>query len=126
VLLVLDRCEPAGPGVAMARLAPRVGLIATEASPAQLIEGVRRMARGEPVLDIELAVAALTAKGSPLTERERQILRLAADGTPVKEIAAQLFLCDGTVRNYLSRIVTKTGARTRIEAIRIAQEAGWI
>jgi two-component system response regulator DesR len=126
VLLVLDRCEPVGAGVALARLVPRVGLIATEASPAQLIESVRRIARGEPVLDIDLAVAALTAKDSPLTARERQILRLAAGGAPVKEIAAQLFLCTGTVRNYLSRIVTKTGGRTRIEAIRIAQEAGWI
>jgi two-component system, NarL family, response regulator DesR len=103
-----------------------VRLIATETSPAQLIENVRRMVRGETVLDIGLAVAALTSPGNPLTHRECQILKLVAAGTPVKDIAAQIFLTAGTVRNYLSRIVTKTGARTRIEAIRIAQRAGWI
>lgn len=126
VLIILDRQSCAGLSGDLARLAPRVGLIATEASILKLVEGVRRLARGEPVLDPELAVAALTAATNPLTEREREVLRLAVDGAPSKEIAKNLYLSTGTVRNYLSRIVTKTGARTRIEAIRIAQEAGWI
>jgi two-component system response regulator DesR len=78
------------------------------------------------VLDTEVAVAALTAGDNPLTDREREVLRLALDGAPAKEIAKNLYLSTGTVRNYLSRILDKTGARTRIEAIRIAQEAGWI
>ncbi|MEH1129979.1 response regulator transcription factor [Micromonospora sp. CPCC 206061] len=126
VLIVLDRAASAGLGRSLARLAPRVGLIGIETSPGDLVESVRQLARGEPVLDAELAVAALTAGESPLTDREREVLRLAVDGTPPSEIAQALFLSTGTVRNYLSRILSKTGARTRIEAIRIAQDAGWI
>ncbi|HEU4422736.1 MAG TPA: response regulator transcription factor [Pilimelia sp.] len=126
VLVVLDHQSCAGTGAALARLAPRVGLIATDASAAGLVEGVRRLARGQPVLDAEVAVAALTAGANPLTERERDVLRLAVDGAPTKEIARKLFLSAGTVRNYISRAVAKTGGRSRIEAIRLAQEAGWI
>jgi two-component system response regulator DesR len=84
------------------------------------------LARGEPVLDVELAVAALTAKDNPLTDRELDVLRLARNGAPTKEIASNLYLSAGTVRNHLARIVLKTGARTRQDAIRIAQDAGWI
>jgi two-component system, NarL family, response regulator DesR len=73
-----------------------------------------------------VAVAALTAAKNPLTPRERGILAIAAEGVPVKEIANRLHLAVGTVRNNLSRILTKTGARTRIEAVRIAQDAGWL
>lgn len=126
VLILLDRPTSAGLGRSLARLAPRVGFIGLETSTGDLVEGVRQVARGEPVLDAELAVAALTAGESPLTDREREVLRLAVDGTPPHEIAQALFLSTGTVRNYLSRILAKTGARTRIEAIRIAQDAGWI
>jgi len=125
VLILLDTAN-AGLGADLARAAPRVGLIATESTPADLIEGVRQIARGEPVVDVEVAVAAVTAEVNPLTDRERDVLRLAEEGAPAKEIARSLFLSTGTVRNYLSRIVAKTGARTRIEAIRIAQDAGWI
>ncbi|GLI01600.1 response regulator transcription factor [Phytohabitans aurantiacus] len=126
VLILLDRPASAALGRALARLAPRVGFIGIETSTGDLVEGVRQVARGEPVLDAQLAVAALTAGESPLTDREREVLRLAVDGTPPSEIAQALFLSTGTVRNYLSRILAKTGARTRIEAIRIAQDAGWI
>jgi two-component system response regulator DesR len=126
VLVVLDPDTVGSADTSLARQVPRVGLVATETSPAQLIENVRRMMRGETVLDIGIAVAALTSRGNPLTDRECEILYLAAAGAPVKDIAAQVCLSAGTVRNYLSRIVSKTGARTRIEAIRIAQRAGWI
>jgi len=125
VLIVLDRRYGAALEL-VARFVPRVGVIATETSPRHFIEGVRQIARGEPVIDGELAVAALTATDNPLTDREREVLRIAVHGAPVKDIAAELFLSTGTVRNYLSRILAKTGARTRIEAIRIAQDAGWI
>lgn len=125
VLVMLDR-QLTSVGSALARLAPRVGLIATDATTGDLVKGVRQLARGEPVLDIELAVAALTAENNPLTEREGELLRLVGDGASAKEIAKTLFLSPGTVRNYLARIVTKTGARNRIEAVRIAQDAGWI
>ena len=126
VLLLSERPLFPDIGATVARLAPRVGLLATDASPRELVEGVRRLAHGKPVMDIELAVAAMTAGDNPLTRREREVLRRAVYGAPAKEIAAELFLSAGTVRNYLSRVVSKTGARTRIEAIRIAQDAGWI
>jgi len=126
VLVVLDPQLSAGAGRSLAQLAPRVGLIGTEASPAELVDGVRQLARGEPVLDPALAVAALTAGDNPLTERECEVLRRVMDGAPAKEIAKKLELNVGTVRNYLSRILAKTGARTHVDAVRIAQEAGWI
>ncbi len=105
---------------------PQVGFVSKQAPPARLVEAVRKLSRGEPTLDPQLAVAALTGRGNPLTTREREVLVLAAAGAPAKEIAARLFLATGTVRNYLSSSMGKTGARTRIEAIRIAQEAGWL
>jgi len=126
LLVLLDPVSRAGLGRTLVRLAPRVGLVATEATPTEFVTGVRQLARGEAVLDPLLAVAALGAEVSPLTSREAQILRLVVDGAPAKEIAARLALNVGTVRNHLTRIVAKTGARTRIEAVRKAQEAGWI
>lgn len=126
VLTVLDQHTCAAASRSLAQLMPRVGLLATDASPPALVDGVRRLARGEPVLDLKLAVAALTASDSLLTEREREVLSLARHGATTKEIARSLCLSTGTVRNYLSRTLTKTGARSRIDAIRIAQEAGWI
>jgi two-component system response regulator DesR len=126
VLVMLDPISGAGTGADLTRLAPRVGLVAVDSSPAELIDCVHRMVQGEPVLDSEGVLAALTVQENPLTDRERDVLRLAIGGAPAKEIAKKLHLSTGTVRNYLSRIVTKTGARTHIEAIRIAQDAGWI
>jgi len=126
ILLVLDPASMGCADAALARHAPRIGLIGIGASPAHLVRSVRRVVRREAVLDPELAVAALTTQRNPLTDRESEILSLAAAGVPTPEIAAQVYLSAGTVRNYLSRVVTKTGARTRIEAIRIAQKAGWI
>ncbi len=126
ILLVLGRRAFQEIGAAVARLVPRVGLIAKDVPPDRLIRDVRRLARGESVLDVQLAVGAFTAGENPLTDREREVLRCAVQGAPVKDIAAELYLSTGTVRNYLAKAVTKTRARTRIEAIRIAQHAGWI
>jgi len=126
ILIVLDPATVSCADAALARQVPRIGLIGIGASPAHLVRSVRRVVRREAVLDPDLAVAALTTQRNPLTDRESEILSLAAAGVPTPEIAAQVFLSAGTVRNYLSRVVTKTGARTRIEAIRIAQKAGWI
>ena len=111
---------------ALTRLAPRTGFLTVDTSPAQLVDGVRRIVAGKPVLDLELAVAALSAGDNPLTDREREVLLKSMDGAPTKAIAAELFLSTGTVRNYLSRAITKTGARSRIEAVRIARDSGWI
>jgi two-component system response regulator DesR len=126
ILLVLERRTFQETGAAVAHLIPRVGLIAKDVPPDRLIEDARRLARGEPVLDVQLAVGALAASENPLTDREQEVLRCAVLGAPVKDIAAELFLSTGTVRNYLARAVSKTRARTRIEAIRIARNAGWI
>lgn len=126
VLVLLDRQAACGASLALARLSPRVGLMVTDSSLEELIGGVRRLARGEPVLDPVLAVAALNAEVSPLTVREREVLRLVMTGATAQEAARTLCLTTGTIRNHVSRILTKTGARTRIEAIRVAQDAGWI
>ncbi len=126
VLVVLDRRTRESAACRLARLAPRVGIIAAESTVDDLVTGVRRIARGQPVLDVELAVAALTARVNPLTERECEILRLVRTGATTMDVARTLCLSVGTVRNYMSQILVKTAARTRIEAIRTADEAGWI
>jgi two-component system response regulator DesR len=102
-----------------------IGFLGHHVHPQRVVEGVRRLFRGEPVVDADLVVAALN-KESPLTLREAEVLEIAAEGWPVVEVAAKLSLSPGTVRNHLSRIATKAGARTRIEAVRIARESGWI
>lgn len=104
---------------------PHIGLLGNDVAPDRVVEAIRRLHRGQPVVDGDLVVAALT-KANPLTIRETQVLEVAARGWPIAEIAAKLSLSPGTVRNHLSRIAGKVGARTRIESVRIAQEAGWI
>ena len=101
------------------------GIVGTDNTPAQLLDYIRRAAAGERVVDPRLA-AAQRAWRNPLTRREREILRLAATGMPDPEIAALVRLSTGTVRNYLSGIIAKTGARNRIEAVHRAQRAGWL
>ncbi|WP_184541434.1 response regulator transcription factor [Streptosporangium becharense] len=102
------------------------GFIVKDSPAEQLAECVRRVAAGERVVDPELAVAALNARSNPLTERELEVLEAAAEGAPVGEIATRLSLSGGTVRNHLARILTKVGARTRVEAVRVAWESGWL
>jgi len=125
-LVVLDRGSAGGPSRQLLPLAPWLGLIDTDAAPADLVLAVRRLARGERVLDPGIAAAAQVAARNPLTERESEVLRLTRYGAPTKEIARRLDLRVGTVRNYLSRGLVKTGARTPLEATRIAHDAGWI
>ncbi len=128
ILILLDRSRsPSVVGRALQDQPSAVGFVSKETSPARLVEAIRCIARGEPVLDPELALAALARPdGNPFTCRELEVLALAAEGVPVRDIANRLFLANGTVRNHLSRILAKTGARTRIEAIRTAQHAGWL
>ncbi|MEU4569810.1 response regulator transcription factor [Micromonospora sp. NPDC023956] len=102
-----------------------VGVLANDISPHRVVDGVRRLARGETVVDAELVLAALTAT-SPLTGRETEVLELTASGATVAEVAGSLGLSPGTVRNHLGRIARKAGARTRVEAVRVARDAGWI
>jgi two-component system response regulator DesR len=123
ILAEVRRSRVLGP--MMAGQPPGLGFLAKDVSPPRLLAAVREVARGEQVLDPELVVSALRAH-SPLTPRETEVLRVAAEGVPVAEIAVRLALAPGTVRNHLSRVIAKVGARTRIEAVRLAHEAGWI
>ncbi|MFI7498211.1 response regulator transcription factor [Streptomyces sp. NPDC049687] len=91
-----------------------------------LLGAIRRVARGERFVDTSLGWDFLQASRVPLTERELSVLSLASQGASVAEIAGDLHLTHGTVRNYLSTITRKTGARNRVDAIRISQEAGWV
>ncbi|MDR8411125.1 response regulator transcription factor [Nonomuraea sp. 3-1Str] len=102
------------------------GFMAKDAPPHQLADAIRRVAAGERVIDSEIAIAAMSPPDAPLTPRELDVIGAAAEGAPVAEIAASLFLSEGTVRNYLHRTTAKLGARSRIDAIRIARESGWI
>jgi two-component system response regulator DesR len=91
----------------------------------QLADAVRRVHRGLRVIDPELATEAW-GELDPLTDRERQVLRLAGDGKASGDIAAELGLSEGTVRNYLSEAISKLGAANRVEAARIARTKGWL
>ena len=102
------------------------GFVVKDAPAEQLADAVRRVARGERVVDPELAAATLAGGNSPLTARERDVLDAARNGAPIADIASTLFLSEGTVRNYLSSAMSKTHARTRIEAVRAAEERGWL
>lgn len=102
------------------------GLVGKNGPSDLLAEGVRKVAAGERFLDPELALLALLSAENPLTPRELEVLRLAADGAPTREIAQLLSLSVGTVRNHLNAVSRKTGARNRIDAIRIARESGWL
>lgn len=91
----------------------------------ELAEAVRRVRQGLRVVDPELATEAW-GDVDPLTDRERQVLRLAGEGLQSGDIAAQLHLSEGTVRNYLSEAISKLGASNRVEAARIARAKGWL
>ena len=92
----------------------------------ELLDAVRRAAAGERFIEPCIAAAVVKRNGNPLTARERDVLRLAAQGMSVREIAGTLFLTTGTIRTYLSTIIHKVGARSRVEAIRIATESDWL
>jgi two-component system response regulator DesR len=152
-VVILDIDEPGDAGVATSRrfvermpdcallalterltarvLAPALdagvhGFASANASPERLVETVRRVTRGELVIDPEDALIALRGASNPLTERERQVLRIAAEGVPSPEIAARLFLAPGTVRNHLSAAMQKLDANNRLAAVRRATEDGWL
>ncbi|MGH3861955.1 response regulator [Actinokineospora sp.] len=115
------------PATVRRALAAKVnGFMLKDAPADKLANAVRQIAAGERVVDSQLALAAWDMPDCPLTDRETEILRLAADGHDAGQIAGKLFLSPGTVRNYLASIVTKLGARNRVDAIRIAREAGWL
>jgi two-component system, NarL family, response regulator DesR len=102
------------------------GFLIKDAPAADLAEAVRTVAAGGRVIDPELALAALEIPDSPLSPRETQVLRAFAAGAGPAEIAADVHLSYGTVRNYLASAVTKLGARNRVDAVRIAAKVGWL
>ncbi|TKK86558.1 response regulator transcription factor [Herbidospora galbida] len=102
------------------------GFVVKDAPAAELAAAVRRVMAGERVVDPKLAVTALTVGASPLTVRECDVLRAADGGASVADIARSLFLTEGTVRNYLSSAIGKTGARNRAEAVSTARSRGWL
>lgn len=101
------------------------GYLLKDAPAAQLADAVRRVHAGGRVVDPQLAVEAW-GEADPLNERERQVLRLAGEGMSSADIATQLSLSHGTVRNYLSEAIGKLGAANRIEAYRLARQKGWL
>lgn len=103
-----------------------VGFVVKDTEPEQLADAVRRVHRGQRVVDPALAAATLAGGASPLTGRERDVLVAARDGATVADIAKKLFLSEGTVRNYLSAAIAKTGTRNRLEAMRTADARGWL
>ena len=115
------------PGTLRKALAARVdGFLLKDAPPTELADAIRRVAAGERVVDSQLALAAWDRGECPLTDRELEVLRLAANGADAPDIAVALSLSVGTVRNYMTTIMTKLNGRNRVDAIRIADEAGWL
>jgi two-component system, NarL family, response regulator DesR len=102
------------------------GFIVKDSPADKLAQTIRQVRNGQKVIDPDLAAAALTEGASPLTPRERDVLAASQDGATIAEIAATLYLSEGTVRNYLSSCIQKTGARNRTEALRLAEERGWL
>ena len=103
-----------------------LGYVDKASGPDRLLTGIRKVAAGERFVDESLGHGFLKAAQMPLTHRELMVLSLAAGGAPVAEIAHSLHLSNGTVRNYMAAITRKTGARNRIDAIRISRGEGWV
>jgi two-component system response regulator DesR len=102
------------------------GFMLKDAPAEQLASAIRRANAGERVVDPGLAAAALSQGENPLTAREKEVLAAAREHATVAELAAALFLSPGTVRNHLSSVMQKLDARNRGEAIRRAEENGWL
>ena len=102
------------------------GFVSRDTTPSQLAGYIRQVAAGQRIIDPALAVSALASPRNPLNTREREVLRIAGTGASSGEIAAKLHLSVGTVRNYLSATMRKTGGRNRLQAFHIAEEAGWL
>ena len=103
-----------------------VGFVVKDAPAEQLLEAIRRTSQGLRTVDPALAVDALTKGQSPLTAREVEVLRAFESGGTVEDVASELMLSAGTVRNYVSSAMEKTHARTRAEALKVATENGWL
>jgi two-component system, NarL family, response regulator DesR len=103
-----------------------LGFMVKDAPPERLANAIRRVASGERVVDPVLAAESLAGGANPLTGRERDVLAAARGGATVADIARKLYLSEGTVRNYLSSAIAKTGTRNRVEAVIHAEQHGWL
>jgi len=112
--------------LARAMAAGAAGFVVKDAPPEQLVDAVRRVHSGLRVVDPVLAAESLASGRSPLTPREHEVLLAAARGGTVAEVAKQVGLSQGTVRNHLSAAIGKTGARTSADAVRLAEKRGWL
>ncbi len=101
------------------------GFILKEAPSDELINALKKVMQGQKVIDPELAINALD-DADPLTDKERKALKLASDGLKTSDIAKQLFISEGTTRNYLSDAIAKLNATNRVDAARIAKQKGWL
>jgi two-component system response regulator DesR len=102
------------------------GFVVKDTPARRLADAVRRVHAGLRAVDPALAEESLVTGSSPLSSREAEVLRAARDGGTVADLARLLHLAEGTVRNHLSAAIGKTGARTRAEAVRLAEESGWL
>ena len=102
------------------------GFVLKDAPASELSSAIRRALRGERVVDPGLAAAALSQGESPLTRREREVLAASREHATVAELARALYLSPGTVRNHLSSVMQKLDARNRGEAVRVAEDRGWL
>jgi two-component system, NarL family, response regulator DesR len=112
--------------IARTMMGPISAFLSKDAPAGHLAETIRRVHRGERVIDPELVRAAFRREPNPLTQRERDVLTCVAEGAAVTEVAVRLSLVPGTVRNYMSAIMSKVGARNRVDAVRIARDHGWL
>lgn len=101
------------------------GFLLKDAPIEQLSSALLQVQTGKRVIDSELVLQAL-GEQDPLSDKERKALRLAADGKSTSEIAAALYIAEGTARNYLSEAISKLHAANRIDAARIARQKGWL
>ena len=124
-VLMVTTCGRPG-DVQRALDAGAVGFIVKDAPAEQLLEAIRRTSQGLRTVDPALAVDALTKGQSPLSAREVEVLRAFESGGTVEDVASELMLSAGTVRNYVSSAMDKTHARTRAEALKVATENGWL
>ncbi|MFD3313803.1 response regulator [Streptomyces sp. NPDC058656] len=124
VLIITSLGNPAALRRALA--AQVDGYVLKDALPSELAQAIRKVAAGQRVIDPQLALMAWDGPAQQLTPREVDVLRLAAAGEDVRVIAKELHLTVGTVRNYLTTIVHKLGARNRVDAVRIAKDNGVI
>jgi two-component system, NarL family, response regulator DesR len=102
------------------------GFLLKDSPSSELAKAIHRVMQGERVVDPDLAAVALSAGDNPLTEREREVLAASEGGATIEDVAAKLYLSEGTVRNYLSAAIKKLGTRNRVEAARLADKRGWL